>query len=80
MGICPICNGFKELHKECQTCGTSLEDSGRVMDYYDDYSPYMPIDLMKLEDGYPNDYENHQCPHLLKCPQCGYDEIVFINE
>ncbi|TKC18125.1 hypothetical protein [Robertmurraya kyonggiensis] len=80
MGICPICNGFQELQKECQSCGTSLEDSGRVMDYYDDYSPYMPIDLMKLEDGYPNDYEKHQCPHLLKCPQCGYDEIVFIEE
>ena len=22
------------------------------MDYYDDYSPYMEIDLMKMEDGY----------------------------
>ena len=23
------------------------------MDFYDDYSPYMEIDLMKMEDGYP---------------------------
>lgn len=80
MGICPICNGFQEVHKSCHSCGTTLADSGRVMDFYDDYSPYMPIDQMKLENGYPDDYEKGQCPHLFKCPQCGLDEIVFIQE
>lgn len=80
MGICPICNGLQEVQKYCSTCGTTLEDSGRVMDFYDDYSPYMPIDQMKLENGYPNDYETEQCAHLFKCPYCGHDEIVFIQE
>lgn len=80
MGICPICNGFQEVQKNCRSCGKAIEDSGRVMDFYDDYSPYMPIDQLKLENGYPNDFENEQCAHLLKCPQCGFDEIAFIQE
>ncbi|MDQ0153721.1 hypothetical protein [Robertmurraya andreesenii] len=80
MGICPICNGFHEEQKNCRLCGEAMEDSGRVMDFYDDYSPYMPIDQMKLEDGYPEDYKNEQCPHLFKCPTCGFDTIIFIHE
>lgn len=80
MGVCPICNGFQNVEKTCGVCGALLEDAGRVMDYYDDYSPYMPIDQMKLEDGYASDYHHEQCPHLLKCTQCGTVEVVFIQE
>ncbi|WP_075981552.1 hypothetical protein [Bacillus massilinigeriensis] len=80
MGICPVCNGFEHIDKTCPSCGNQLEDSGRIMDFYDDYSPYMPIDQMKLEDGYPNDFSNKECPHFLTCASCGYSSVLLIKE
>jgi hypothetical protein len=79
MQICPLCNGFYEIHKNCG-CGQEMMDSGKVMDYYDDYSAYMEIDQLKLEDGYQDSLANHKCPHLFTCPACAKDQIVFINE
>ncbi|MHC0036817.1 hypothetical protein [Pseudoneobacillus sp. C159] len=79
MAICPLCNGFEQIIKQCQ-CGGSMMDTGRVMDYYDDYSAYMEIDQLKLEDGYRNSYSQHQCPHLFTCEKCLQDEIIFIKE
>jgi hypothetical protein len=79
MGICPLCNGFYEIHPPCQ-CGGEMRDSGKEMDYYDDYSAYMEIDDLKLENGYPVDHANHQCPHLFTCSQCARDQIIFIEE
>jgi hypothetical protein len=55
-------------------------ESGRLMDYYDDYSPYMEIELLKREDGYPNTTSGQQCPHVFRCPQCHHDDLVFIIE
>lgn len=80
MPICPICNGLRELYLVCENCGESMMESGRLMDYYGNYSPYMEIDLMKLEDGFPDTYTNHKCPHLFRCPNCGRDEIILIKE
>ncbi|QED47109.1 hypothetical protein [Cytobacillus dafuensis] len=80
MAFCPICNGFEEIKIACSSCGNALMDNGRIMDYYDDYSPYMPIDQMKMEDGYPADYENRECPHLLKCAVCGMNVVRLIKE
>lgn len=77
--ICPICNGMESLEKPCTNCGYHVEDRGRVMDYYDDYSAYMPIDQMKLEDGY-QDLSAHLCPHFIQCPHCGQEEILLIKE
>ena len=57
-----------------------MMESGRLMDFYDDYSPYMEIDLMKLEDGYPDTHSAHKCPHVYRCPRCHNDEIIFIKE
>ncbi|MCE4051088.1 MULTISPECIES: hypothetical protein [Bacillaceae] len=79
MNICPLCNGFEQLNKVCADCGQQVEDKGRIMDYYDDYSAYMPIDQMKLENGYP-DLEQHLCPHLVLCPSCEREDLVFIQE
>lgn len=79
MGICPICNGLNSLQAYC-SCGELFTDNGRVMDYYDDYSPYMPIDLLKLEDGYEQDFREQKCPHFLKCSACGQEKVVFIQE
>ncbi|AIE59229.1 hypothetical protein [Bacillus methanolicus] len=80
MPICPICNGFKTLHLKCPKCNSELEESGRIMDYYDDYSPYMMIDHLKLEDGYPTTYSNHECPHFFYCPKCEFSDIELIKE
>lgn len=80
MGICPVCNGFEELKIECPTCGSVATDRGRMMDFYDDYSAYMPIDQMKLEDGYRDDLAKDQCPHYVKCDHCGYETAYFIQE
>jgi uncharacterized Zn finger protein len=80
MGMCPLCNGFETMMLHCPSCGDFLEDNGKVMDFYDDYSPYMPIDLLKQEDGYSSDFELEQCPHLFKCNSCGYDQIKLIKE
>ncbi|MEW9051321.1 MAG: hypothetical protein AB2392_09215 [Neobacillus sp.] len=80
MSICPICNGFREVYSICSSCGSQMIESGRVMDYYDDYSPYMEIDLMKMFDGYQDTNSGHKCPHLYRCPTCQNDEIIFIKE
>nr|WP_174730527.1 hypothetical protein [Mesobacillus harenae] len=80
MGMCPLCNGFRNVDVACPSCGSKMENTGKEMDYYDDYSAYMPIDQMKLFDGYPNDFKNGECPHLFKCPSCGKDKIEMIKE
>lgn len=79
MNICPLCNGLRNIDIFCSDCGNILEDMGRLMDYFGDYSPYMEIDQMKLVDGY-DDYNSHQCPHLFFCSLCSKDEIVLIKE
>ncbi|MGP7818973.1 hypothetical protein [Niallia sp. 01092] len=77
--ICPVCNGWKQLVQSCPNCHQTVEDKGRIMDYYDDYSAYMPIDQMKLEDGF-SDLAEHLCPHLVFCKECGYEGIEFVRE
>lgn len=80
MGMCPICNGFEQVTITCPSCGKVMDDSGRIMDFYDDYSAYMEIDELKLEDGYANTFSKSQCPHLMSCLFCGRNEIQFIQE
>lgn len=80
MSICPICNGFAVAHVTCKNCGNEMIDSGRIMDYYDDYSPYMDIELLKMEDGFLDDFTHHKCPHLYRCLNCQSDEVILIKE
>ncbi len=80
MPVCPVCNGLRELNFICSNCGNQMTESGRLMDYYDDYSPYMEIDLMKMEDGYKDTKSEHKCPHLYFCTNCQKDEVLFIKE
>lgn len=80
MGVCPLCNGLSQMEVNCPSCGQYLEDNGKMMDYLDDYSPYMPIEQMKLENGYLSDYEKEECLHYLICPQCGYHKIQPFQE
>ncbi|WHY01996.1 hypothetical protein [Neobacillus sp. DY30] len=80
MSICPICNGLRELYQLCTHCGEQMVDSGRLIDFFDDYSPYMEIDLMKMEDGFPDTNSGQKCPHLYTCPACHNDDVIFIKE
>ncbi|GER69988.1 hypothetical protein BpJC7_12910 [Weizmannia acidilactici] len=74
MKICLICNGLGELQEECPNCRKALADGGKLYDYFDDYSPYMEIDLEKLEDGDPASTKKETCVHLYYCVHCGYEE------
>ncbi|NHM31777.1 hypothetical protein [Neobacillus terrae] len=80
MDVCHLCNGLREVHVSCGICGNEMADKGKEMDYYDDYSPYMPTDLMKMEDGFPDTYSAHKCPHLFTCSKCGKNETILIKE
>ncbi|MBS4171869.1 hypothetical protein [Bacillus sp. FJAT-49736] len=73
MQWCELCNGVSESTIECIQCGQEMEDQGRIYDYFDDYSPYMEIDLIKLADGDPISSEQPICVHLFKCRECGFD-------
>ncbi|MBA2874776.1 hypothetical protein [Thermaerobacillus caldiproteolyticus] len=80
MNVCPLCNGLRELSMYCSQCQGKLQDQGKVTDYFDDYSPYMDIDMMKRADGYPTTFGYHECVHLFYCPHCHHEEVRFIKE
>lgn len=80
MFICPLCNGIHTKNISCPSCQQPLHDSGKVSDYYDDYSAYMDIDGLKLENGYPDDLKKRICFHLFSCTSCGHDQIVEVYE
>ncbi|WP_088035844.1 hypothetical protein [Evansella clarkii] len=80
MKDCPVCNGMKILTEKCPSCSGVMSDKGRYMDYFDDYSPYMPIEQMKEIDGIKNDKKDFKCPHLLTCEDCGEDKIFLVQE
>ncbi|SEN50498.1 hypothetical protein [Lihuaxuella thermophila] len=76
---CPVCNSFSDFLSGCPDCGNLLEDHGRLPDFYADYSPYRPIEDLKMTDGLP-DAATHRCPHLVYCPECGYMNVQMIDE
>lgn len=78
--VCPLCNGIDIVRAACDRCGIQLEDKGRIIDYFDDYSPYLEMEDMKKIDGIPNDYKKQKCPHLLLCPQCESESIFLVRE
>lgn len=80
MNICPLCNGLRNVTVYCSCCPNQMEDKGKITDYYDDYSPYMDIDMMKLADGYPETLIRRECVHLFYCPHCHQEEVKFIKE
>jgi hypothetical protein len=80
MYACPLCNGFQTIDVSCESCNHNMSDQGRLVDYYDDYSPYMEEENAKMVDGIPNSKEDHLCLHLFKCPHCASDSHVIIKE
>lgn len=80
MSICPLCNGLYHLAVRCSYCHKQMEDQGKVTDYFDDYSPYMDADMMKLVDGYKETFAHHECAHLFYCPSCRHEEVKLVKE
>lgn len=78
--MCPICNGFEQLNVPCPQCQNEMEDRGRFTDFLLDYSPYRPIDEMKLTDGFPHDNRLDQCVHVFYCSVCHTDTHATIDE
>ncbi|GGE06871.1 hypothetical protein GCM10011571_05020 [Marinithermofilum abyssi] len=77
---CPVCNGLSDLYVYCARCGQPLEDIGRLLDLFGDYSPYRPINDLKKTDGIEDDLAYNQCPHSLYCWQCGDYQLHMVAE
>lgn len=80
MAICPICNALQEIKQSCPTCQHALKGAGKVSDYSDPYGHYNDENTVKMGDGFPNTAKDEICPHLFKCENCTYEQIVFIQE
>ena len=76
---CPVCNGLMTIDVGCPKCGERMADGGRIDDYLGPYSPYRPIDDLKMTNGYP-DLLTHTCVHSLHCDGCGYTEPHPVKE
>jgi len=77
--ICPICNGLAASVTQCPACGQLLDDEGRISDFTGDYSPYRPIEDLKLSNGY-YDARDHLCLHFQVCNHCKKRFIVPFHE
>ena len=80
MAICPLCNALREVKMDCPKCHSQLNDGGKVSDYLDAYGHYNDEETVKMGDGYPNTAKDQICPHLMVCNECGYDQVIFIQE
>ncbi|MBS4537221.1 hypothetical protein GOQ27_02040 [Clostridium sp. D2Q-11] len=73
--VCPLCNGIQEIIDQCNICGSKMIDEGPLVNYLDDYSPYLSNDITQLVDGAPHD----KCMHLFKCERCEKDKRIEIQ-
>ncbi|RKD31457.1 hypothetical protein [Thermohalobacter berrensis] len=73
--VCPLCNNLEEYTMECPMCKENMMDEGPIVNYLDDYSPYLPKDITQLVDG----AEHDKCVHLFRCKGCNYDKRVEIK-
>jgi len=77
--VCPVCNGLQSVHAVCPACQLQLDDMGKLSDYYGPYSPYRPIDDLKLTNGM-FDYAGRRCIHLAICPACRQETFIAVKE
>lgn len=73
--VCPLCNGIKYISIICPICSSQMKDSGPIVNFLDDYSPYLSSDITQLIDGAPHD----QCVHLFSCENCQYDKRIRVD-
>lgn len=76
---CPVCNGLQSMSVLCPACRQAARDFGRTDDFLGPYSPYRPIDDLKLTNGFP-DLINHECVHLMYCENCRNSFMVNVKE
>lgn len=73
--VCPLCNGIYEIKVSCPVCANVMKDKGALVNYLDDYSPYLLDDITSKVDGVPS----YKCIHLYKCPHCSSDRRIHID-
>lgn len=73
--ICPLCNGLYAVKEKCPICSKVMEDKGPIINYLDDYSPYLLDDISSSVDG----VDEVKCLHLFHCSNCNNDHRVVIN-
>jgi hypothetical protein len=69
MSLCPLCNGIHTKNILCPNCNIKMEDGGILENYYEPYSPYLPMEVLNQT----NEVTPNHCTHLFYCPNCGYD-------
>ncbi|MBM7551118.1 hypothetical protein [Thalassobacillus pellis] len=80
MKVCSYCNGLKHLEQQCPACKNLMDDQGKLVDYLDDYSPYLDVGITKMVDGDRQSVKSDHCIHVLRCKSCDRDEVVVIEE
>ncbi|MGM9986054.1 MAG: hypothetical protein ACI35O_02390 [Bacillaceae bacterium] len=78
MYICPKCNGLQTTTYRCETCSSIMDDCGRAVDYYDDYSPYLDEAITNKVDGLTSEEDEHVCKHLFYCQTCQKEKLIDI--
>lgn len=71
-GICPVCNGLKEVYVHCDICQQLLVDKGKISDQLDPYSPYVNTD--------GQNEHSQDCSHYLICPNCHASNVLLVQE
>jgi hypothetical protein len=69
MSFCPNCNGMTENIYTCSECAVEMMDNGKVVDYLDNYSPYLDMSILEQVDGIQQS-PTASCIHLYSCASC----------
>ncbi|MBP1155012.1 hypothetical protein ACVLD2_001085 [Paenibacillus sp. PvR052] len=77
---CAVCNGMEPLEYPCPVCGHPASDEGKLSDFYGPYSPYRPIDDLKMINGYDEDMKLHLCIHSVYCTECCKSSTYPVEE
>ena len=73
--ICPLCNGLYTIEKRCVRCNHLMEDQGAIVNFYDEYSPYLLDDITNNDDG----LSKNKCLHLFRCINCEFEYSYDID-
>jgi len=73
--VCPLCNGLYEIKVICPICQNNMEDKGPIVNYLDNYSPYLLDEITSKVDG----VSSYKCVHLFKCSRCKHDKRVEVE-
>lgn len=78
--VCPLCNLLKKIQVICEQCQEPMEDCGKAIDYFDQYSAYENISTLKLADGDIESLKNNTCLHLFFCSACFVEKTIPVQE